>query len=116
MLSVILPLACVVGAVWPAVCPTPVLLVLDIITFIPTALRKDECTIAVLFILEKLSSVDVATGKSDGAEAMHHIVHPIALVSATFGEAGSPMTMLLSIMIVTFVLKLRYLAVQYQRL
>ena len=116
MLSVILPLARVKRAVWPAVCPAPVLLVLDVFALIPAALRKDESAIAVLLVIEKLSCVGITTSESDGTKAMHHIVHPIAFVGASLREAGTPVTMLFPIVIVSFVLKLRHLTVENQSL
>lgn len=86
------------------------LLVIQIFTFVGTALGENESTEAMFFVVLELPSVSVAAWERDSTIAVHLVIQPVAIVDATFRIARYAVTMAFTIPLVTFVTQLWHFA------
>ena len=86
------------------------LLVIQIFTFVGTALGENESTEAMFFVVLELPSVSIAARECNGAIAVHLVIQPVALVDATFRIARYAVTMAFTTPLVTFVTQIWHFA------
>ena len=97
------PVASIARAIRPSISTKPVFFVSQVRPLVPTALRKSEIALPMLFVALKFSRVSITTCKSNGADTVHLVVYPITFVQSAFRKTSNAVAVPFALVVVSFV-------------